>query len=105
MKYIIIKFFKYLSLCLVLSFFLIHKIFPVIIGIFVALYELNNKNMYNLLETNNNNKEEMITEQQKNDEINNIKLSGESNNLRLALKIEELGFIPSMNNSDDKNAA
>ena len=105
MKYIIIKFFKYLSLCLVLSFFLIHKIIPVIIGIFIALYEMNNKNMYDFLELNHNNQEEMRAEQQKYDKINNIKLSGESNNLRLAHKIEELGFIPSVNKSDDTNAA
>ena len=98
MEYIIINQLKYLSLGLVISFFFIHKIILVLIGISIALFEILNKNIYAYYEHNvkNNNDEDMNLSNKFESETRRVNLDGENKNILLAHTIEELGFIPSI---------
>ena len=103
---------EYLSLTLVLSFFYIHNIFLVLIGIIFSFYLININLINRILlsiyknliykkvdnELNINNKEI---------KTNPIKLNSikEGNKLTLVETIEELGFIPSLEKSDESNVA
>ena len=103
---------EYLSPTLVLSYFLIHNISLVLIGITFSLYLINinsinrvvksiNKNLSNkkvLLNLNVNDREI------KSNSINK-KSSKEDANLTLVETIEELGFIPSLDKNDKSNVA
>tara|TARA_B100000965_G_C19504038_1_gene718789 strand:- start:9 stop:350 length:342 start_codon:yes stop_codon:yes gene_type:complete len=106
------KLLEYLSLAFILSYFLIHNILIVLIGIIFSIYCINinfidkfmgsiNKNL--VLKkvdrgTNSNNKGI------KPDSINKD-LIEENSNLTLVESIEKFGFIPSIDkNSDDKAA-
>ncbi len=99
---------EYVSLSLVLSFFFLHNIYLVCTGIILSLYEINKFSINNCIsfqrkdEINKRNK--LIIQEERNgnkDRQSNKKESA----LRLAERIEELGFIPSMENIDDTNAA
>ena len=103
---------EYFSLALVLSYFYIHNIFLVIIGIITSLCLINiniinqiilsvNKNVVkkNLEIDYNVNKKGIKTNPTK------LKSSKEDTNLTLVEKIEELGFIPSLEKNDESNVA
>mgnify|MGYP001332007460 FL=1 len=79
--------FKYLSLVLVLSFFLVHNILLVITGIVLALIEINKNNDKQKVDETKEYKSYEI-------ECENIDPNKENKSLTLVEKIEELGFIP-----------
>ena len=103
---------EYLSPTLVFSYFFIHNIFLVLIGITFSLYLININMINNLKKSINRNiviKNES-TDSNKNDKkINsnniNIKSTKEDKNLSLVEEIEEFGFIPSIDKKNNSNAA
>ena len=103
---------EYLSLILIFSYFFVHNIFLVLIGIIFSLY-LININMINNLKKSINEHFRMKNgskELNKNDKeitLNtiNIKPTKEENKLTLVEEIEEFGFIPSRDKKNNSNAA
>ena len=103
---------EYLSSTLVLSYFFIHNIFVVLIGIIVSLYLININLINRIIKSiykNLVNKKESIDLNANDTEIKtnpiNKKSTKEDTKLTLVEKIEELGFIPSLDNSDETNVA
>ena len=103
---------EYLSPTLVLSYFFIHNIFLVLIGITFSLYLINinfinriiksiNKNLLNKKESTDLNINDTET---KTNPINK-KSNKEDSKLTLVEIIEELGFIPSLDKNDESNVA
>ncbi len=103
---------EYLSPTLVFSYFFIHNIFLVLVGITFSLYMININMINNLKRSINKN---LVVENEskdlnKNDkEINsytiNIKSSKGDKRLTLVEEIEEFGFIPSIDKENNSNAA
>jgi len=103
---------EYLSPTLVFSFFFIHNIFLVLIGITFSLYLINIK-MINKLKKSINKK--LFIKNESKDlyknikEINSktidIKSTKEEKKLTLVEEIEEFGFIPSIHKENNSNAA
>ncbi len=94
---------EYLSPTLVLSYFLIHNIFLVLIGIIFSLYLINinminnlEKSINKILNISSQSKDSNINDKEKNSNTINIKSTKEENKLRLVEEIEEFGFIPSI---------
>ena len=103
---------EYLSSTLVLSYFFIHNIFLVLIGITFSLYLININLINRIIESiykNFENKKEYIELNEKDTEVEtnpiNKQLTKEDTKLTLAETIEELGFIPSLDNNDETNVA
>ena len=103
---------EYLSPTLVFSYFFVHNIFLVLIGIIFSLY-LININMFNNLKKSIN-KKLFIKNKSKdlnknNKEINyntiDIKSTREDKKLTLVEEIEEFGVIPSIDKKNNSNAA
>ena len=103
---------EYLSSSLVLSYFFIHNIFLVLIGITFSLYLINinfinkiiksiNKNLINDKESKELNVNDM--------EIKTFAINKESakedTKLTLVETIEELGIIPSLDSNDESDVA
>ena len=103
---------EYLSPTLVFSYFFVHNIFLVLIGIIFSLY-LININMFNNLKKSINKKlfikNKSKDSNKNNKEINyntiDIKSSREDKKLTLVEEIEEFGFIPSIDKKNNTNAA
>jgi len=103
---------EYLTPILILSYFFVHNIFLVLIGIVFSLYLLN-INMINYIKEsiikNLNTKKEFKEANKIDKEFNlnniNIRSTKEDSKLTLVEEIEELGFIPSMDKEDNTNAA
>ena len=102
-----------LSLILVISFLFIHNIFPVLIGVVLSLYLINLdliSRFTNLIKQKlfkekgciELNKNEKLIKPKRNT-IKSIKI--EDSTLALVQKIEELGFIPSLDKNDESNVA
>ena len=94
---------------LILSYFFIHNIFLVFIGIFISLYILNITYIEKYINKNFINKNKT-----KSSKINNIIITPIVNNKDLNKSdvepslveiIEELGFIPSMDKTEKHNTA
>ena len=105
-------FIEYLSLSLSLSYFLIHNIFLVLIGISFSLYLININFINNI--TRSINEQLMITKYSINfrqvnkarkPDSTNIESSEKVSGLAFVDTIEELGFIPSIDKKDNTNAA
>ena len=103
---------EYLSPTLVLSYFFVHNIFLVLIGIIFSLYLININMINNLKKSINKNliiKNESKNLNRNDKEINsntiNIKSTKEDKKLTLVEEIEELGFIPSIDKKNNTNAA
>ncbi len=103
---------EYLSSTLILSYFFIHNIFLVLIGITFSLYLININFINRIIKyinINLGNKKEPIELYTKDTEIEtnpiNKKSTKEDTKLTLVETIEELGFIPSLDNSDKNNVA
>ena len=103
---------EYLTPILILSYFFIHNIFLVLIGITFSLYLLNINMIDNLKKsiTKNLLTEKSFKEPNKIDkELNinnvNIKSTKKESKLTLVEEIEELGFIPSIDRKNNTNAA
>ena len=100
------------SSTLILSYFFIHNISLVLIGITSSLYLINInfiKTIIGVINKNLVNKKECIELNKNDKEIRtnsiNIKSTKENNKLTLVETIEELGFIPSIEKNEDNNAA
>ena len=103
---------EYLSSTLVLSYFFIHNIFLVLIGIFISLYLININFINRIIKSiykNLVNKKESIELNEKDTKLEtnpiNKQSTKEDSKLTLVETIEELGFIPSLDNSDKNNVA
>ena len=103
---------EYFSLTLILSYFFIHNIFLVMIGIIFSLYLININLINRIIKSINEKliyKKENIEQNVNNKEIKtnptNTKSTKEDTNLTLVESIEELGFIPSVEKNDDINVA
>jgi len=103
---------EYLSSTLILSYFFIHNIFLVLIGITFSLYLININFINRIIKSiykNLVNKKESIELNANDTEIKtnpiNKKSTKEDTKLTLVETIEELGFIPSLDNSDKNNVA
>ena len=97
---------------LVLSYFFIHNILFVIIGILLSMYLINTSIVEKLLGYFNRNPYiEDLTVNQKNNDVSiesksiDINVVNQDTNLKLVDIIEESGFIPSIDKSKDINAA
>ena len=103
---------EYLSSTLVLSYFFIHNIFLVLIGITFSLYLINTNFINKITKSINKNlinKEESIDSNLYDTEIKtnpiNKKSTKEDTKLTLVETIEELGFIPTLDKNDESNVA
>ena len=103
---------EYLSPTLVFSYFFVHNIFLVLIGITFSLYLININIINNLKENINKNlviknetKHLNKNYKEKNFNTINIKSTEEGKNLTLVEEIEEFGFIPSIDKKNNSNAA
>ena len=103
---------EYLSLILILSYFLIHNIYMVLIGISFSIYLIN----INLINSCMRYISKKLFSQKASIDLNknyklkksipdNIKIKTEDSKLSLVETIEELGFIPSIDKNNDSNAA
>ena len=102
------KHLEYLSLILVLSFVLIKNIFIVFIGIIISLYSINKDYLYDIIKfIKNRMKDERdnIVEENKSKEVKKEKMKDNTSKLELVQAVEELGFIPSRDNSNKDKAA
>ncbi len=103
---------EYLPLNLILSYFLFHNIILVLIGIALSMYLINMNSISKFAISSNIafNSKKAIKDHNKDYKIlelsaNEIELSRKEPSLTLVETIEELGFIPSLDENDDKNAA
>ena len=99
---------EYLSLILVLSFFLLHNIFLVLIGLCIAIYEIN-KDKINLFIKYDKSRAS-IKESRKSVKIlipedKDMRSSKESSKNSLAEVVEELGYIPVKQENNDNLVA
>ena len=106
------QFIEYLSPTLVFSYFFVHNIFLVLIGITFSLYLININminNLKNSIIKNFDIKNESKDSNKNDKEINyntiNIKSTKEETKLTLVEEIEEFGFIPSIDKNNSSNAA
>tara|TARA_Y100001968_G_C19279801_1_gene678647 strand:+ start:118 stop:423 length:306 start_codon:yes stop_codon:yes gene_type:complete len=89
----IIKVLEYLSLFMVLSFFLFHNIYIVLLGLILSIFTINKNTINSYIEHNQN---KNIEEHEENaDDEKTKELIKDESVLSLVEKIEELGFIPS----------
>ena len=103
---------EFLTPSLVLSYFLIHNIFLVLIGITLSLY-LININFFNSLKKSISKNLLIKNEPKDSIRINKViknnyvdmKLIKKASKITLAEEIEELGYIPKKGNNNDSNAA
>ena len=103
---------EYLSPIFVFSYFFVHNIFLVLIGIIFSLYLININMINNLKKSINKNfmiKNESKESNKNDEEINSntiiIKSIKKNNKLTLVEEVEEFGFIPSINKKNNTNAA
>ena len=101
---------EYSSLSLILSYFFIHNIYLVLIGITFTLCLINSNHINRfaiyiskILETISANKDIKIDNIKKKDESIGIELEKDSK-LKLVEEVEALGIIPSLNRDDGINA-
>ena len=103
---------EYLSTALIFSYFFVHNIFLVMIGITISLYLMNIDMINNFKKSLNTNliiKKESKESNKNDEEIKynpiNIKSTKEDIKLTLVEEIEELGYIPSIDKKNNTNAA
>ena len=96
---------------LILSYFFIHNIFLVIIGTLVSIYIININSINSLLGfilKNLNNKKSTKELNKNNNEFTtesaNMKFEEYDTNISLVEIIEEFGFIPSLDKTDDSKS-
>lgn len=97
---------------MVFSYFFIHNIFLVLIGITFSLYLINinminnlKKSIYKNLAVKKESKDLNKNQKKINHNTINLKSSKEDKKLTLVEEIEEFGFIPSIDKKSDSNAA
>ena len=103
---------EYLSPTLIFSYFFVHNIFLVLIGITFSLYLININMINNLKKSINKNfilksesKDSNKNDKEKNSNTIIIKSTKKETKLTLVEEIEEFGFIPSIDKKNNSNAA
>ena len=103
---------EYLSATLILSYFFIHNIFLVLIGLTFSLYLININFLNSFIRSINKSLviKKSTIELNKNGKLtksNSINIESNKNEKKLTLveTIEELGFIPSIDNNEESSAA
>ena len=103
---------EYLSPTFIFSYFFVHNIFLVLIGITFSLYLININMINNFKKSINKNliikkesKESNKNDKKINSNTINIKSTKEDKKLTLVEAIEEFGFIPSIDKKNSSNAA
>ena len=103
---------EYLSPTLVFSYFFIHNIFLVFIGITLSFYLINinminnlKKSIFQNLAVKNESKDLNKNDKEVTSNTINIKSTKEDKKLTLVEEIEEFGFIPSIDKKNKSNAA
>ena len=103
---------EYLSATFILSYFFVHNINFVLIGILISFYLINITFINKIIRSINKNLviKKVSIELNENDNIiksNSINLESNTEDTKLTLveTIEELGFIPSIDKDDESNAA
>ena len=103
---------EYLSPIMVFSYFFIHNIFLVLIGITFSLYLINinminnlKKSIYKNLTVKKESKDLNKNQKKINSNTINLKSTKEDKKLTLVEEIEEFGFIPSIDEKNNSNAA
>ena len=96
---------EYLSLALVLSFFIIHNIYLEFIGIGLALLSINKKLIIGITNTKIEINDKKISSNIQKEKSKNSITIKEKPILSLVERIEESGFIPSIDKEKDNNAA
>ena len=111
-KKIINHFHEYLSLNLILSYFVVNHIILVFIGIAYSFYLINSnfinriiRSIYNKLFINRASFDLNQLKKMGSSDSVNIKSSKGDSKLTLVESIEELGFIPLESRNEDSNAA
>ena len=102
LNYILIE---YLSLVLVLSFLILHNIYLEIIGIGLSLLSINEKLITSIINTKIVIKDKKIKSNIQKEKSKNLITIKEKPILSLVETIEESGFIPSIDNEKENNAA
>ena len=95
---------EYLSMILILSYFFIHSIYLVFIGIIISVYLINVKLVNKIiniliikLNKENPQKNYILNNKHIISNSNDLELNENNSSLSLVETIEELGFIPSIN--------
>ena len=96
---------EYLSLILVLSFFIIHNIYLEFIGIGLAILSINKSVIITIFNPIILIKDKKINSNQQKETSKNLNTIKEKSILSLVETIEESGFIPSIDKDEDNNAA
>ena len=96
---------EYLSLILVLSFFMIHNIYLEFIGIGLALLSMNKSFIISIINTKLVIKDTNIKANPQKETTKNLININEKSTLSLVETIEESGFIPSIDKDEENNAA
>tara|TARA_Y100001968_G_C19328572_1_gene703079 strand:+ start:510 stop:839 length:330 start_codon:yes stop_codon:yes gene_type:complete len=107
-KNIFINFIEYLSLSLVLSFIMLHNILLVFIGIIIAVFGINKTYLNKITKLYNANRKEILeieVVKPLESKCDNSKTKEKVSELKLVYKIEELGYIPSIQKENNSNAA
>ena len=95
-----------ISFLLVISYFFVHSIIFVIVGICLALYSINKNKLKDLLKSNRKMllTKENIINKKIDKEILKLKEKSEFSKLTLVEYVEESGFIPSKNIDESKSS-
>ena len=99
---------EYFSLSLVLSFFLFHNIYIVILGIVLSILIINKTIIFKYLTSYKSKKLKMVSMKEcdlERSESNIISLSKVKSQLTLVESVEELGYIPSKKDCNERNVA
>ena len=97
---------EYSSLIMIMSYLLLHSIKLVFIGILFSLYLINKSLIDNILKLNKNRLNIKTNDNiNRKGEIKDNNLSKSNSVCSLVERVEELGFIPSKDNSNNSNAA
>ena len=103
---------EYLSPTLIFSYFFIHNILLVLIGITFSLYLINinminnlKKSIYKNLAVKKESKDLNKNQKKINSNTINLRSTKEDKKLTLVEEIEEFGFIPTIDKKNNSNAA
>ena len=93
---------EYLSLIMVVSFFIFHNIYLVIAGVCLSIYIINKNYIKKIIEYSKNILADKVNNSTKKDFTSQKPIKKESI-LSLVESIEKYGYIPSIDKGDNKN--
>ena len=100
------KYQEYLSLTLVLSFFIFHNILLIGTGMMVALYCMNKEDKFNLMKAKMPKtviRDEIKTKENSNRKNEDRFIKG--SDIKLIQTVEDFGYIPSLNDIEEERSA